>query len=58
MTEACPVCKAEPATVVLSVCGGGKIRVGPKCSRFIEQFVLLMGAEPRRSQRPTLRVVS
>lgn len=54
MTEVCPVCERELATVILAT-SEGKVRVGPQCSRMLEQLVKLMGAQTKR--RPVLRVV-
>lgn len=52
--QSCPVCLAELATVQMST-DAGAVRVGAKCSRLLEQFARLMGAEPKR--QPALTVV-
>lgn len=52
--QSCPCCEAELATVKMST-DAGEIQIGPKCSRLLEQFARLMGANPQR--RPALTVV-
>jgi hypothetical protein len=52
--ESCPVCSAELATVQMFT-SEGSIRVGPKCSRILEQLAKLMGAETKRI--PALKVL-
>jgi hypothetical protein len=52
--DQCPVCSAELATVRLST-DDGEVRIGPKCSRLLEQFARLMGVTPKRA--PALRVM-
>lgn len=53
--EACPCCESEPAEVLLST-EVGEVRVGPRCSRLLEQLIRLAGARTIRKRRvPVLR---
>jgi len=50
----CPICLSYLATVRMST-ADGEVRIGPKCSRLLEQFARLMGVKPKRA--PALTVV-
>jgi hypothetical protein len=52
--DSCPVCLAELATVTLRT-EEGETRLGPKCSRILEQLARLAGMDPKRA--PALKVL-
>ena len=52
--QSCPVCVAELATVTLTT-SEGKVQIGPKCSRILEQLARLAGMDPKRA--PALKVL-